>query len=110
MYAVGILDIADERKTHPTFPYELQAVRLGNFALLAVMGEPFVEFQLGIKRAAPVAFLQVAHMSNGSVGYLPTERAFAGGGYETRTGRGSRLVPEAGAMVEAAAIALLKEL
>lgn len=110
VYSVGILDIADERKTHPTFPYEIQALRLGNFALLAVMGEPFVEFQLAIKRAAPFAHLQVAHMSNGYVGYLPTKRAFAGGGYETRTGRGSRLVPEAGEMVEAAAIALLKEL
>jgi hypothetical protein len=37
-------------------------------------------------------------------------RAFAGGGYETRTGRGSREAPEALNMVEDAAVALLDSL
>ena len=110
VYAVGIIDIADERTTDPTYPYEMQALRIGDFALLAIMGEPFVEAQLRIKRESPFAFTQVAHMCNGYLGYVPTKRAFAGGGYETRTGRGSRLVPEALEMVEAAAISHLGKL
>ncbi len=107
VYAVGILDIADERTTHPHYPYEMQALRLGNFALLSLMGEPFVEAQLRIKRESPFPFLQIAHMCNGYLGYVPTRRAFAGGGYETRTGRGSRLVPEALEMIEDASVELL---
>ncbi len=110
VYAVGIADIADERTTHPHYPYEIQAMRIGDFGLVALMGEPFVEAQLAIKLASPFRFTQVAHMCNGYLGYVPTERAFAGGGYETRTGRGSRLVPEALRMVEAAAIETAKDL
>ena len=110
VYAVGIMDIADERKTHPTYPYEIQGLRIGDFALLAVMGEPFVEAQLRIKEASPFAYTQVAHMCNGYVGYVPTKRAFEGGGYETRTGRGSRLAHEALEMVEEGALGVLREL
>ena len=110
VYAVGIIDIADERTTHPDYPYEIQALRIGELALLGLMGEPFVEAQLAIKLASPFAFTQVAHMCNGYVGYVPTERAFEGGGYETRTGRGSRLTHGALKMIEDAAIDLMRSL
>jgi hypothetical protein len=110
VYAVGIIDIADERATHPDYPYEIQALRIGNYALLALMGEPFVEAQLRIKLDSPFAFTHIAHMCNGYLGYVPTKRAFAGGGYETRTGRGSRLTPDALEMVENAGVELLKKL
>jgi hypothetical protein len=110
VYAVGIIDIADERKTCPDYPYEIQALRIGDLVVLSLMGEPFVEAQLAIKKASPFLFTQVAHMCNGYLGYVPTERAFKGGGYETRIGRGSRLVPEALTMIEDAAIDLVKSL
>jgi hypothetical protein len=110
VYAIGIVDIADERLSHPNYHYEIQSLRIGNFALLSLMGEPFVEAQLRIKRESPFAQTQVAHMCNGYLGYVPTERAFTGGGYETRTGRGSRLVPEALRSVEEAAVQELKSL
>jgi hypothetical protein len=110
VYSVGILDIAEERITQPTFPYEIQAVRLGNFALLALGGEPFVESQLQIKLRSPFVFLQVAHMSNGFVGYIPTKQALIGGGYETWIGRTSRLAPESAELLESASIEVLKKL
>ncbi len=110
VYAVGIVDIAEDRAAEPCYPYEIQAMRLGDFALLALMGEPFVEAQLKIKKDSAFPFTMVAHMCNGYLGYVPTLQAFAGGGYETRTGRGSRLVPEALEQVEAESIALLKQL
>lgn len=110
VYAVGIIDIADERRTHPDYPYEIQALRIGDLAVLALMGEPFVEAQLRIKLESPFPFTVVAHMCNGYLGYVPTKRAFARGGYETRTGRGSRLEPEALEMVEEAALDILKGL
>ena len=42
------------------------------------------------------------------VGYLPTQRAFAGGGYETRLARSSQLVPEAGEQLVELALSLLR--
>ena len=57
-----------------------------------------------------LAFLQVAHMANGYCCYIPTPDALAGGGYETTTSYGSRLAPEALAMIEEASVALLKKL
>lgn len=110
VYAVGIMDIADERITDPTYPYEIQALRIGDLVILALMGEPFVEAQLKIKLESPFPFTQIAHMCNGYLGYVPTERAFAGGGYETRTGRGSRLVPAALEMIEDSALEILESL
>lgn len=110
VYAVGIIDIADERTTSPDYPYEIQALRIGDVALLSLMGEPFVEAQLRIKLESPFPFTHVAHMCNGYLGYVPTKRAFAGGGFETRTGRGSRLTPDALEMVEEAGIDLLNKL
>ncbi len=110
VYAVGIVDIADDREKSPCYPYEIQALRLGDFALIALMGEPFVETQLRIKKESAFPFTMVAHMCNGYLGYVPTLRAFAGGGYETRIGRGSRLVPEALELVETEALKILKGL
>ena len=110
VFAVGVMDLADESRTVPAYPYEIQAVRIGDMALLALMGEPFVEAQLRIKREAPFAFLQVAHMGNGNSGYIPTREALAGGGYETRVGRGSQLAPEALELIERAAVRMLKQL
>ena len=108
--AVGLLDLAAWRKTDPTFPYEIQAVRFGDVAILALMGEPFVEAQLRIKRETPFAYLQVANLANGYACYIPTRAALAGGGYETTTSYGSRLAPEALEIIEQAAVNLLKKL
>ncbi|MCG3146659.1 MAG: hypothetical protein PCFJNLEI_00093 [Verrucomicrobiae bacterium] len=108
VYAVGIVDIAEEQSR--PFPYELQGLRIGDFALLAVGGEPFAETQLGIKRESPFAFTQLAHMSNGFVGYIPTKRALAGGGYETNIGRGSRLHADCAELIEQAGVKFLQKL
>jgi len=110
VYAVNILDLNDARRENPVFSYEVQAFRVGALSLLGLMGEPFVEAQLDIKRTAPTRHTFVAHFCNGYVGYVPTLRAFEGGGYETRTGSGSKLPPEALGMVTHAAGGLLKEL
>ena len=110
VYAASVLDLHESTQREPTYPYEIQAVRIGDAAVLALMGEPFVEAQLRIKLESPTAHTMVAHMCNGFVGYVPTKRAFAGGGYETRTANWSRLVPDALEIIESEAIDLLREL
>jgi hypothetical protein len=110
VYAVAVLDLNDARRENPVFPYEIQTFRIGDLSLAGLMGEPFVEAQLDIKKAAPTRHTFVAHFCNGYAGYLPTRRAFAGGGYETRTGAGSKLPLDALEKVTEAAIELLRDL
>ena len=109
LYAVSILDLEQKRLANPDFNYEIQVLRLGEMAVVALMGEPFVEGQLAIKLASPVRHTYIAHMSNGYAGYVPTPLAFKGGGYETWTSNGSQLIPEALEMITAESVKLLKE-
>jgi neutral ceramidase len=110
VYAATRIDLAAYVRRTPCFDYPIQVFRLGHTALVSVPGEPFVEEQLRIKLASPAAFTFMAHMSNTYVGYIPTVQAFARGGYETRTGAGSKLVPEALGMIGDAVLIMLKEL
>ncbi len=107
VYAVNVLDMVDDWQRTQVFPYEIQTFRLGALNLVGLMGEPFVEAQLDIKQAAPTPHTFVAHFCNGYAGYVPTRRAFQGGGYETRTGCGSHLTPDALEQITATAIEML---
>ncbi|HGE70304.1 TPA: hypothetical protein ENX78_05670, partial [Candidatus Poribacteria bacterium] len=49
----------------------------------------------------------IIELANGCVGYIPTEEAFLGGGYETDLARSSKLIPKAGEMVVQKSIELL---
>jgi len=96
MYAVATLDLHDTQARDPLCDYEVQVVRIGEAALVALMGEPFVEGQLRIKLHSPAQHTLVAHFCNGFAGYVPTAEALARGGYETRTANWSKF--EAGAL------------
>jgi hypothetical protein len=110
IYAVGRLDLARMQKKHRYTPYEVQVFRVGDAAIVGLKGEPFVEAQLEIKQKSPAPHTTVVHFCNGYAGYLPTKKAFAGGGYETRTGAGSKHCEDALEIVTAAAISMLHEL
>jgi hypothetical protein len=60
---------------NPNWDYEIQAFRIGDFALVALDGTVFVEAQLRLKMESPAARTFVANMSNGYAGYVPTPRA-----------------------------------
>ena len=62
-------------------PVELQGLRTGNSAFMAVPAEVFVEIGLRLKRLAPVRTFIVG-LANGYIGYLPTREAYPAGGYE----------------------------
>jgi neutral ceramidase len=109
-YAQEALLLAEERRQAATVPAEVQVLATGDAALVGIPGELFVEFGLEIKRRSPFAHTYVAGLANGCVGYLPTRRAFQGGGYETRLARSSKLVPQAGEQLTAVALDLLHEL
>ena len=65
---------------------EVQALRLGDVALVGLPGENFCETGLGIKRRSPAPHTLVAGLSGDAIGYLPTRESFDQGGYETTVG------------------------
>jgi hypothetical protein len=87
---------------------EVQVIALGpDVAWVGLPGEIFVELGLAIKQASPFRHTLVVELANGSVGYVPTKRAYAEGNYEVvsaRVGEGS------GEMLVEAAQRLLKTL
>jgi hypothetical protein len=104
--AYKILDI--EMLQDQLIPLEVQVFRLSrDVAVVGLPGEVFVDLGLAIKRASPFATTLVIELCQDSPGYIPTEKAFAEGSYETVN---SRIVAGGGEMMAEAAIRLLKEL
>lgn len=109
-FAASLVDLEHVLATQKEFEYEIQALRLGNLAILVLPGEPFVEAQLEIKQRSPAARTFVAHMSNRYVGYIPTAEAIKRGGYETTPCSSSKLAPEALQTITDRSVELLGDL
>ena len=81
---------------------KVAAVRLGPVGFVGLPGEMFAEIGLQIKKRSPFETTVTVELANDWVGYVPTERAFEEGGYETELARSSKLTPQAeGMFVEA---------
>jgi len=109
-YAAAQLDLEQLLTEQDSFEYEVQAMRIGNLAILVLIGEPFVEAQLEIKQRSPADRTFVAHMSNGYAGYIPTPHAIKGGGYETNACMASKFAPEALQMITDKSVEVLEKL
>jgi neutral ceramidase len=88
--------------------YEVQAIRIGELAVVAFPGEVFVEYGLKTKVKSPFSYLMTNYMSNGSGnGYVCTRIAYEQGGYEPT---GTTFEIGAGERFVEAALELLNEL
>jgi hypothetical protein len=88
-------------------PARVGAFRLGEACFACLPGEPFVEIALAIRRASRWKFTAVIGYADDYIGYIPTDRAFANGGYETGPGRWSRVAAGSEAIIRKTAIELL---
>lgn len=85
---------------------EVQILRIGEVAIVAMPGEQFAEIGLAIKKVSPFAYTMYAGYSSGEGGdYMPTDAEYAFGGYEverTPYGQGAtdKLIRETIAMFE----------
>jgi len=104
--AYRVLDVA-AREGKP-LEAEVQVISLGqDIAWVALPGEIFVEIGLAIKAASPFKYTIIAELANGSVGYVPTKRAYAEGNYEVVS---ARCAEGSGEMLVDAALRLLRDL
>ena len=99
VHAYKVLDVA-AREGKP-LEAEVQVIALGDdLAFVAMPGEIFVELGLAVKKASPFKHTIIAELANGSIGYVPTRKAFGQGNYEAvsarcGTGSGERLAETA---------------
>jgi hypothetical protein len=91
-----------------TIGREMQAILIGEIALLSVEGEPFNEIGLRIAEASPFACTLFSGYSNGGFGYIPTREAVVEGGYEAT--QGSPFSGDAADVVVEEGLKLLREL
>jgi len=81
----------------------LQAMLLGDIALVGVPGEFFTLLGLEVKRRSPFRYTYVVELANDYIGYIPDKEAYDLGGYQVWTGfhsfvargTGERMVEEA---------------
>jgi neutral ceramidase len=93
---------------------ELQAIRIGNTAVVSAAGEIFAQTGLNVKQRSPIANTMFAAYTNGLVCYIPPEEEYPRGGYEVdEVYIAYRLpsppAPEASQLVEDTAVQLLAE-
>src|SRR3954462_11022514 len=88
----------------------VQAIVVGDVALVGVPGEFFTALGREIKLRSPYRDTFVFELANDYVGYIPDARAFDRGGYQVSTGLHSYLDKGAGEKIVDAAVGLLDEL
>jgi hypothetical protein len=98
-----------ERGSEP-IPAEVQVLRIGDVAVVALPGEPFVELGLTIKQRSPAAHTFVVGYGNDWIGYLTPPQAWQQGGYEVSLGPWTRVGPTGGTQLVEQAMRVLQEL
>jgi hypothetical protein len=114
-WAAAVLELAEKGAVpERRVPFHVQALRIGDIAVVGLPGEVFFEYALAIAAASPFEFTAVAGYANGNVGYIPTAAACAEGGYEVceaiRYYGTTMPVPESESLIRAAAAAALGRL
>jgi hypothetical protein len=96
-------------KFPPKVKVILQAIRIGDLAIVANPCETFVEIGLEIKKNSPMKHTFTIELANGYNAYLPTPEHHALGGYETWRARSSYLEVNASRAIVNTWMDLLKE-
>ncbi|MBI3679610.1 MAG: neutral/alkaline non-lysosomal ceramidase N-terminal domain-containing protein [Acidobacteria bacterium] len=86
---------------------DVQILRIGDLAMVAMPGEPFAEIGVAIRKASPFAVTMFCGYSTGKGGdYMPVESEYPHGGYEVErtpygTGAAEKLIRETSALFRA---------
>jgi len=98
-YAAKNLRMAETVNFSESDEAQLQAVRVGDFALATMPGETLVRLGLELKRRSPFSTTGLVSYANGYHGYIPTLEDYNRGGYEASTTWWNRLAPGMGELM-----------
>ena len=88
----------------------MQGIAIGPLGIVTNGSELFCDYGLRIKACSRWKYTWISTLTNQWLGYIPTANAFAAGGYEPRTRRGSKLVFDAGQRIVEASLQVLSSL
>jgi hypothetical protein len=88
----------------------IQAMRIGDVAIVGVPAEYFTSLGVDIKQRSPFPNTYVAELANDWIGYLPDRKAHELGGYQTWMGQHSYAEIGTGERMADEVIAMLKQL
>jgi neutral ceramidase len=88
----------------------LQALAIGDVALVGIPAEFFTKLGLDIKNRSPFRYTYIAELANDWIGYLPDLDAHKLGGYQAWTGYHSYAEPGTGERMVDEAVEMLHEL
>jgi hypothetical protein len=88
----------------------VQALRIGDVAIVGVPAEYFTQLGIDIKNRSPFRHTYIAELANDWIGYLPDAEGHKLGGYQVWTGFHSYAEPGTGERIADEAVALLREL
>jgi hypothetical protein len=106
-YARNVVAAAERKED--TISVQLQALRIGDFAICGIPFETFAEIGLELKQRSPFARTMVISHANERHGYLPTPAQHKLGGYETWLGT-NKVQEDASDLIIAQLLDMLKEL
>jgi hypothetical protein len=98
-YAGAIIKMANAPSQEGNLYAELQTIQIGEFLIVGIPGELFVELGIEIKSLFPNNNVCINTLANGSIGYILTEEALKNKGYEARLCSTSRLTSAAGSCI-----------
>lgn len=105
VWALRALEVAGRKQK--TISARIQAICVGDVALVAVPCELFYELGMDIKQKSPFAHTVVITLANDNIGYVPRREDYVNGGYEVVS---SRLAPGGGEKIVQTTLGLLKRL
>ncbi len=105
VWALRALEVAGRKQK--TISVRIQAICVGDVALVALPCELFYELGMDIKQKSPFAHTVVITLANDNIGYVPRREDYVNGGYEVVS---SRLAPGGGEKIVETALGLLKRL
>jgi hypothetical protein len=87
----------------------VHVLRIGDAVICTNPAELFVEFGLEVRENSPARVTFTSQLTDGYIGYIPTEKAFSRGGYETWCAPSSKLDVSAGSRIATATSQILRE-
>ncbi|MEA3364767.1 MAG: hypothetical protein U9Q79_03920, partial [Candidatus Hydrogenedentes bacterium] len=100
IYAHCLLRVEKMRKAHPKERLEIMGIRIADACFWGVPGEYFQEFAMNVKEWSEFPYTCCVELANGYFGYICTEEAFKGGGYEIRAAPSSFLAEDTGRRIQ----------
>lgn len=88
----------------------VQAIRIGDVAIVGVPAEYFTQLGVDIKNRSPFRYTYVAELANDWIGYLPNWEGHKLGGYQVWTGYHSYAEPGTGERIADSVVEMLREL